>query len=118
MKNLYLLLTLIFTLPILSQGLEKDPTFNPFSLPANHYYVDGTGSHCLVQPDGKLLVAETSFVNPAVSKLTRITVANTADPSFVNTNTFNGLIRDLALQPDGKIVIVGAFTTVNGLSSK
>ncbi len=118
MRKIYLLAAILFTLLSTAQSLEKDAQFNLFSHPVGQYYVDGIGSHCLAQPDGKLLVVETSFVNPAVSKLTRVTSTNILDVGFDHANTFNGLIRDLALQPDGKIVIVGAFTTVNGLPYK
>lgn len=117
MKHLYLLFAMCLVLTGFAQSLEKDALFNPFALSAGQYYVDGVGTHCVVQPDGKLIVAETSFVNPSFSKLTRI-AGNLADADFFQTNAFNGLIYDIALQADGKILVVGAFTTVNGQPSK
>ena len=38
------------------------------------------------------------------------------DPSFTPENGPNGLINDIAVQSDGKIIIVGSFTTYNGVS--
>lgn len=118
MSKIYFFISLFITSICLSQSLEKDAAFNPFSLSTDNYYVDGIGTKCLVQPDGKILIVESTFVAPTTSKLTRITTGNAIDPAFANNIVFNGLIRDLAIQSDGKIVIVGSFSTVNGIPSK
>lgn len=118
MKKFYVFIFLCISTLAISQSMEKDTSFNPFTLPADNYYVDGTATKCLVQPDGKILIVEASYVNPTKSKLTRINVNNTIDASFANATVYNGVIKDMALQADGKILIVGSFTTVDGASSK
>ena len=73
----------------------------------------------LVQPDGKIVVAGTSFNGPlfldgGVATLTRLDGTGTPDPTFGSggsvvfapqpINLFNALVR----QPDGKFVVLGA----------
>ena len=71
----------------------------------------------VVQPDGKLLVAgEFVRVNgqPAVN-LARLNSNGTLDASFQpGVAGLNGPGRALALRPDGRIVVAGDFTTVQG----
>jgi uncharacterized delta-60 repeat protein len=72
----------------------------------------------VVQPDGKILIGGNfTLVNGTVCNgLARLN----ADGSVESTATFNpgtgvtGSISAMALQPDGKIVIAGFFTAVNG----
>lgn len=85
-----------------------DPTFNP-----------GNGSgitptFLVAQPDGKLLFGSaTSFTynNVTRSGLVRILPDGALDTSFVPP-TFNNTVVAAAVQPDGKIVVVGNFTQI------
>ena len=72
----------------------------------------------VVQPDGRaLIVGESSVI--------RYNPDNSEDPSFVvpkfehipsNPNGFDSVyFHDVALQPDGKILVVGSFNRVGGL---
>ena len=80
-----------------------------------------TGSHVLAmipQPDGKTVLGG-GF--SAIGGQNRFNVARlNADGTLESTATFNpgtganNAVYGLALQPDGKILISGAFTTVNG----
>ncbi|MFH1634171.1 MAG: putative Ig domain-containing protein, partial [Chloroflexota bacterium] len=64
------------------------------------------------QPDGRLLIVE----NPTspVSQLTRLNSDLTVDTSFTTGTGANGLINDLAITPDNKIIAAGDFTEYNG----
>lgn len=70
----------------------------------------------LLQPDGKLLVGGSfSEVNgqPAANLL-RLQPNGLPDPTFGFPSVEDGYVNRLALQPDGKIVLAGTFSSVNG----
>ena len=73
-----------------------------------------------VQPDNKILVGgyliTGSATSPNVHGLIRLHADGTRDTTFQPVNAFGGLrqVFDLARQPDGKIVIGGDFTQING----
>ncbi len=69
----------------------------------------------VVQPDGKIIVADTfsSILGVARNNIARLNADNTLDTGF-NPNA-NANVYSAALQADGKIVIGGAFTTVAGV---
>lgn len=73
-----------------------------------------------VQPDGKILVFGNADVVNGVTQnnICRLNVDGTLDTSF-NTGAnpgSSGTIYSGAIQPDGKIVVVGAFTTLRGVT--
>ncbi len=72
----------------------------------------------LVQPDGKLVVAGdfTGFPEGTRVRIARFNVAGTLDPSFNLSAWINGAATALAIQADGKILVGGAFTVVNGVT--
>lgn len=77
---------------------------------------DGVVSRILVQPDGKILVAG-SFHLSGISQnsIRRLNSDGSLDTSFFSGQTVvTGRIEDAALQSDGKVVIVGSFTTYRG----
>jgi uncharacterized delta-60 repeat protein len=73
-----------------------------------------------VQSDGKILVGG-SFTNYSgsgvnVNNIIRLNTDGTRDATFnVGVGT-NGVIEPLILQPDGKIIVGGSFTTYSGSS--
>jgi uncharacterized delta-60 repeat protein len=71
-----------------------------------------------VQADQKIVVGGTftTFAGVTVNRIVRLNTDGTRDTTFTtNTGTaFNGAVGDIAIQTDGKIVAVGAFTTFNG----
>lgn len=100
----------------LNQDGSLDTTFNPGSGPNS--VVLGT----LLQPDGKILINGTfvSVNGVARNYVARLHANGQLDSGFI-TGTFWGssnflLVREMALQPDGKILVGGDFTSYNALS--
>lgn len=108
-----------------------DADFNPVEL--NSYY-RSIAQKILVQPDGKILLL--GFFSPPVAGATqkniiRLNANGTLDMGFLpgdtfGTPTFNVHLSTsltcplakMALLPDGRIVVVGAFTKYNGQNVK
>jgi len=89
--------------------------------------IPGTGpsgivDDIVVQPDGKILIASfntTVYSGSTVGYFARINIDGTLDTSF-NTNLgtgFQNSTKKIALQADGKILVGGNFTSVNGTAS-
>jgi len=57
----------------------------------------------------------TNFNNVVVGNLVRLTASGAVDTNFAVNLGANATVRTIALQPDGKIVIGGDFTNVNGV---
>ncbi|GAA3760116.1 calcium-binding protein [Flavobacterium ginsengiterrae] len=74
---------------------------------------------CTVLPDGKIIAAGnfTAFNGNSVGRLIRLNSDGTYDASFnTSIGATTGIIYDIALQPDGKIIIVGSFTKYNNVT--
>lgn len=70
-----------------------------------------------LQPDGKILVGGSfTQVNGAPrNHVARLNSDGTLDPAFLASGFgANDIVRALTLQPDGKVLIGGNFTSVNG----
>lgn len=116
-KILLFLFGLSFVMSSAQNIFEKDPTWNTYELPNNQYYVAGYYFvKSEVQSDGKLIVAVNNYSSVPTTSLIRLD-GNQRDTSFL-PGSFNGLIKDFLIQPDGKIVVVGTFTTYEGIAAK
>lgn len=87
-----------------------DTTFDP-----------GTGANTTVaamahQPDGKILVGGgfTDFNGAAINRIVRLSANGALDATFNPGTGANFPVLSIALQPDGKILIGGSFSTING----
>ena len=71
-----------------------------------------------VQPDGKVLIGGsfTSVSQASHSGIARLRTDGSLDSSFNAITDGNGAVLSLAVQPDGKVLIGGTFTTVNTIS--
>lgn len=71
-----------------------------------------------VQPDGKILVAGNMSAGPPFQiRLVRLLPTGALDPSFTTTTTsFNQLLTDVEVLPDGRIAVLGNFSTYQGAS--
>jgi uncharacterized delta-60 repeat protein len=72
-----------------------------------------------IQPDGKILVggAFTQYSGVSRSKIVRLNTDGSIDTTFVSPGTINGTIYDIGVQPDNKVVIAGAFTSISAVTN-
>lgn len=90
---------------------ELDPTFRVGSA----LYP----SAIALQSDGKLLVGGsfTKVEGRPIAGIARLNLDATLDTSFnPGSGTRGGLVRAIAIQADGKVVIAGGFTNLNGVA--
>lgn len=99
---------------------SRDTTFNdPFVPFSASIELNTRITTVVVQPDGKILVAGQlitgSATSPTLSGLIRLNTNGSRDTSFALVGAQGGVkdVYDIALQPDGKIVIGGDFTHIN-----
>lgn len=95
--------------------LDTDGTWDPAftgSVGGGATYVNSI----VVQPDGKILVGGSFQYVSGQSRngIGRILATGAIDATFNPGSGVNGIVNGIALQPDGKIIIVGNFTTCNG----
>jgi uncharacterized delta-60 repeat protein len=99
----------------------SDPSISCFDLKSFNTDNFGTAELMIEQPDGKVLVAGYFTEYGGDTSITRIQRFNTdlsVDTSFDAGTATNSDIYAMALQPDGKIVIGGGFTTYNGVARR
>lgn len=75
------------------------------------------GVSCIaLQPDGKVLAGGpfTVFGGMANGHIVRTLANGSVDPSFVTGSGFDGEVDRILVQPDGRIVVAGAFSSYNG----
>lgn len=89
-----------------------DSSFNP-GLGA-----DNTIRHVSVQPDGKIILAGNFKTYNGVSfgGIVRVNSNGSIDTTFTASGTTSGVVYDVAIQPDGKLVVVGNFQNFNGVA--
>ena len=87
-----------------------DTSFNP-GTGANN-----TISTCTIQPDGKIIIGGdfTTYNGTTRNRIARLNVNGTLDTSFNPGTGANNTISTCPIQPDGKIIIGGNFTSYNG----
>jgi uncharacterized delta-60 repeat protein len=113
MKKLYFLIPFLFFFNAYSQNAaDRDPSFNSeFKVPLGNYYVRDDVYKSRIQHDGKIILLK-SVANANEQNLIRLD-NNILDKSFNIGTGFNNSVRDFEIQPDGKIVVSGYFTTYN-----
>ncbi|MFH6992854.1 T9SS type A sorting domain-containing protein [Flavobacterium sp. FlaQc-48] len=72
-----------------------------------------------MQPDGKIIIGGnfTSYQGNVQRNLIRLNSDGSKDKSFEIKSRFNGEIRTIVLQPDGKIIAGGSFYIFQGYGS-
>ncbi|MCC5916598.1 MAG: T9SS type A sorting domain-containing protein [Cryomorphaceae bacterium] len=77
---------------------------------------DNTVSPTAIQPDGKIIVGGnfTSFDGTARNSIARLKADGSLHTDFAPVTGFNNTVRSTSIQPDGKIVVGGFFTSFNG----
>lgn len=96
--------------------LNTNGTIDPFFNPGTGF--NGGVESILAQPDGRLLVVGsfTSFNGISRNRVARLNSDGSLDSSFTTSSGANNAIYSAALQADGKILIGGLFSTVNGVA--
>jgi uncharacterized delta-60 repeat protein len=71
-----------------------------------------------IQPDGKIIIGGNFSQYNGVSRnrIARLNSDGSLDTSFNPGTGLTNVIRSICIQPDGKIIIGGDFTTYNGVS--
>ncbi|MFY8035065.1 MAG: T9SS type A sorting domain-containing protein, partial [Flexibacteraceae bacterium] len=89
-----------------------DETFNPGS------GVRVNVSSIALQTDGKIIIGGvfSSFNGTPINRIARLNSNGSLDLSFNPGSGFNNEVTQVSLQTDGKIVVVGGFTSFNGIS--
>jgi uncharacterized delta-60 repeat protein len=95
---------------------SNDAAFNPPTGTGNNG-INGAINSFALEPDGKILIAGTFSLISSVGRrgVARLNADGSLDTSFVFIAGGNGTVNLIALQPDGKILITGGFSYVNGL---
>jgi uncharacterized delta-60 repeat protein len=72
-----------------------------------------------IQPDGKILVGGdfTSYNSVPANRIIRLNSDGTIDTSFDYIFGFNGPVNDILLESDGSMIVIGNFTTYNGVNA-
>lgn len=92
-----------------------DTIFNPSAQFQSIYFI----SKIIEQPDKKLLVSGVFYLknNSIATPIVRIDSNGILDTTFKLERRFNGLVKSMYLQKDGKILIGGNFTDLNGVGN-
>ena len=87
-------------------------------------FVYGTGFNgqvrsIAIQSDGKILVGGnfSAYNGTSASSIIRLNSDGSVDTSFIYGTGFDGLIKLIAIQSDGKILVGGNFSSYNGTSA-
>ncbi|AWI25914.1 delta-60 repeat domain-containing protein [Flavobacterium pallidum] len=119
MKNktiLTLLISTLLTISAFSQSWVNDPSFNP----QDEGYWNGANNTIYVnavQPDNRIVISGsfTRYKDYDRNRIARINPDESLDLSFDPGTGPNDYISAIVLQPDGKIIIGGNFTTYNDI---
>ena len=96
----------------LNEAGEKDSMFNALGQGAN-----ATIRNATLQADGKIIIVGnfTAYNGTAVNRIARLLPDGSLDATFNIGLGCNGQVYGVAVQSDGKIFIVGNFSTYNGI---
>jgi uncharacterized delta-60 repeat protein len=94
-----------------------DPTF-AYNAPVTNATVRGSVTAIVQQPDGRLVVAGNFQPSSGATfeRLVRLMPDGSMDGTFQPGTGPNNLVRSIALEPNGNLLIGGGFTQVDGTS--
>jgi uncharacterized delta-60 repeat protein len=98
----------------------KDDTFNIDGTGFNHQLNITQVNSIVVQNDGKIIAGGSfsSYNGELSNNIIRLNNDGTKDNTFITNLGFNNLVKSIAIQTDGKILVGGNFTSYNGQLSK
>ena len=118
MKKIYSSIILLFLLlsssyfisPLFGQSGTLDPSFNSGTS------VNDVILATAIQNDGKIIIGGnfTAYNGTAINRIARLNSDGTSDATFTPGTGADNIIRTIAIQSDGKIIIGGTFTNYNG----
>jgi len=87
-----------------------DTSFDPGTGASSYVY------NCNMQVDGKIVIGGnfTTYNGTARNRIARLNTDGSLDTSFVPGTGASSYVNTALIQPDGKIIIGGAFTSYNG----
>ena len=101
-------------------GIQAIPQSNGGIDPS---FITGSGFNNVVrtvalQSDGKIVIGGdfTSYNGTSRNRIVRVNPDGTIDNSFSIGTGFNRSVNSIVVQPDGKIIVAGVFTTYKGLT--
>lgn len=95
---------------------SADTSFYPFLLADD--VINGNVNTMALQSDGKIFIGGDFYLFNGISSrsIARLTTEGIYDPSFNVGAGTNGTVSKIIVLSNGKIIIVGAFTTYNGVT--
>lgn len=95
-----------------------DPTLSLVSGPSPYFGSDGVITKVEILPDGGILIAGdfNRIGDQYPSAICRLLPSGEVDPAFQVSSFQGDVIRDFAVQDDGKILVCGRFNQLNGLA--
>jgi len=116
----------LFTAQTTLPGISENPPARP--LPSGVYYssfnpgngADSNISQAILQPDGKIVIvgAFTHYNSVAMQRIARLNPDGSLDATFDPGSGADWTVKTVTLQPDGKILIGGMFSSFNGTQSR
>jgi uncharacterized delta-60 repeat protein len=106
----------------LNRGRAALARLNPDGSPDSSFSAGAGANNSIyrvaLQPDGKMLIggAFTTYDSRARRGIARLNSDGSLDLNFAVGTGVEGTVTGIAVQPEGKIVIVGGFSSVGGVS--
>ena len=110
--SFFAIIFLLLTAQIFAVGGGVDPTFNAGATNFNSQSVEAI----TVQTDGRILIGGEFETVGGVrrNRIARLNADGTVDASFNPPGGANNSIYAIAVQPDGRIIVGGSFSNING----
>ena len=93
----------------------------PGTFDQNYYYsmgAENTVTTGVANADGSVVIGGRfqTFNRGTVNGMVKLNTDGSVNPTFNVGGGFNNVVNAMAVQPDGKIIVAGDFTSVNGFS--
>lgn len=80
--------------------------------------VNGNVHSCAIQPDGKIIIGGAFYMNNGITtgRVLRLNADGSTDDTFNTLFGANTDVNSIAIQQDGKVILVGNFTMYGGVT--